>query len=254
MEIVLKSEANDCEGSVSRFNAIVTAAAHNSPEEKDFCCSELHWLQNVAETNFARFATPPPLFSTPPSFHFSQHFSALTFFNGFPALPLFFQRLFSSPTFSRDSPALPNFLQVQFSAALLLCAACDFLLLSAHRTWEKVGDFLFTIFFRLHFGQPWCKMRQHGSKVNISYQFLLSNISQCWKILSGCFFQIKLLVKVFQVFQVWCCFPTFRLLLFQAGIGGKGRWTSVPSRHFNFSNQAQLLLSFIPVHHQCRMM
>ena len=134
-----------------------------------FCCSELYCLQNVApscigclqnlvETNFARFATPPLLFSTPPSFHFSQHFSALTFFNGFPALPLFFQRLFSSPTFSRDSPALPNFLQVQFSAALLLCAACDFLLLSAHRTWEKVGDFLFTIFFQAQF---WPTMMQN---------------------------------------------------------------------------------------------
>ena len=47
---------------------------------------------------------------------------------------------------------------------------------------------------------------------------------------------------------------TFTWLLFQAGIGGKGRWTSVPSRHFNFSNQAQLLMSFAPVHHQCRMM
>ena len=138
------------------------------------------------------------------------------FFNASSALPLFPETLQLSLIFCKF-----NFPQL-FSSVQLVTSCCS--VLTGHGKRLEISFLLF--FFRLNVGQPWCKMRQHGSKVNISNQFILSNISQCWKILSGCFFQIKLLVKVFQVFQVWCCFPTFRLLLFQAGIGARGRWTA----------------------------
>ena len=121
-----------------------------------FCCSELHWLQNVAqscigclqnvaETNFARFATPPLLFSTPPSFHFSQHFSALTFFNGFPALPLFFNASSALPLFPETLQLSLIFCKFNFpqlfSSVQLVTSCCS--VLTGHGKRLEISFLLF---------------------------------------------------------------------------------------------------------------
>ena len=120
--------------------------------------------------------------------------------HGLQRLPHFSQRLSSSPTFffnaSSALPLFPETLQLSlifckfnfpqlFSSVQLVTSCCS--VLTGHGKRLEISFWLF--FFRLNVGQPWCKMRQHGSKVNINNQFILSNISQLWKILSGCFFR-----------------------------------------------------------------